>query len=150
MSFTLPAAFPVVGLPIVAAFCLGAWQSNNVMNYRKAAGVKYPTLYATEAEAKADPKVNQFNCAQRAHGNTLEMIPFLLALCAYIGLFHPVYASANMMIWIIGRVGYTVGYSSGNPQNRLNNLAKTSYIGLLGLFAGATYLSVTKTYAYYF
>ncbi|OCF34974.1 hypothetical protein I317_04428 [Kwoniella heveanensis CBS 569] len=150
MSFTLPATFPIVGLPLVAAFCLSGWQSSTAMKYRKAAGIKYPTLYATEAEANADPKVYKFNCAQRAHGNTLENIPYVLALFGYISIFHPVYASANMMIWIIGRVGYTTGYCTGNPQNRLNKLALTSYIGLLGLFLGAAYLSVSKTYAYYF
>lgn len=55
------------------------------MAFRKSANVNYPTLYASEEEAAKDPKKKQYNCAQRAHQNTLENLPALLALTAYFG-----------------------------------------------------------------
>ncbi|WVR03441.1 hypothetical protein IAU60_000432 [Kwoniella sp. DSM 27419] len=150
LNLVLPTGFPVVGLPVVAAFCLNVWQSQIVMGLRKTSGVKYPTLYASEAEAASDPKKKQFNCAQRAHANTLEQIPYVLAMFGYLSFFHPLFASASMGIWIFGRIGYTIGYASGSPEKRINPLSLTQYIGLLGLFAGALYVSASKSYAHFF
>ncbi|WVW81712.1 hypothetical protein I302_103708 [Kwoniella bestiolae CBS 10118] len=144
-SFTLPPAFPIVGLPIVGAMVLAGYQSNNVMKARKEAGVKYPTLYVSEAEANADPKKMRFNCAQRAHGNTLENIPYVLGMFGYFSLFHPKLASVFFTHWIIGRFSYTAGYSGGNPSGRMSLLYKSSYIGLLGLFLGSAYVAITKS-----
>ncbi|WRT63635.1 uncharacterized protein IL334_000558 [Kwoniella shivajii] len=142
---TLPPAFPVIGLPLVAAFALNAYQSTNVMKARKAAGVKYPTLYVTEAEANADPKKMAFNCAQRAHGNTLENIPYILGVFAFLSLYHPKIASGLFAHWIIGRFSYTAGYSTGNPSGRMSFIYKTSYIGLIGLFFGSAYVAITES-----
>lgn len=61
------------------------WQSSRVGAARKMAGVNYPTMLVTEAEAKADKKKHIYNCVQRAHGNTLEMMPFVLSLSAFLG-----------------------------------------------------------------
>ncbi|CAD6571429.1 MAG: hypothetical protein TREMPRED_000283 [Tremellales sp. Tagirdzhanova-0007] len=59
-SIVLPPAFPVVGLGIAAAAILNAYQQILVGQIRAKAGVKYPTLYVTEAEANADPiKMNR-------------------------------------------------------------------------------------------
>lgn len=50
----------------------------------------------------------QFNCAQRAHQNTLESVPFILASTAFLGLFHPKAATAGALSWVFGRIFYTV------------------------------------------
>ncbi|WVQ76365.1 hypothetical protein IAR50_006030 [Cryptococcus sp. DSM 104548] len=147
---SLPAAFPIIGLPLFATFVLNVYQSMSVMSARKAAGVKYPTLYASEAEAAADFKKMKFNCAQRAHANTLESVPYILALFGYLGLFHPKVASAAQLLWVVGRFGYTRGYMTGNPEARLNNLTKISYIGLAILAFGTLGVSVQKTYSLFF
>lgn len=72
---------------------------------RKETGIKYPTLYVTDAEAQADLKkmvspaaaiplrvekgaerrVQRYNCTQRAHANTLESSPYILAFLGYLG-----------------------------------------------------------------
>lgn len=116
--------------------------------------VTYPTLYATEAEAREDPKkkvsesglcrrvalrrrllsqdlcqrqgpphthrpacsfdLHQvFNCAQRAHANTLEFLPTVLTFFAYLGCFHPKVATGSLVLWVLSRVSYTV---SGPPN----------------------------------
>lgn len=56
------------------------WQSIVVGKYRKAANVPYPQAYAEKAEADASLDAKKFNCAQRAHQNTLESIPIVFAL----------------------------------------------------------------------
>lgn len=61
------------------------WQSIRVGKARKMAGVNYPTMLVSEADAKADKKKHIYNCVQRSHGNTLENTPFILALTAYLG-----------------------------------------------------------------
>lgn len=90
-----------------------------VVGKRKAAGsasspsapltpVTYPTLYATEEEARADPKKKVFNCAQRAHANTLEYLPGVLTMFAYLGCFHPKLATASVLVWTLSRFSFTV------------------------------------------
>jgi glutathione S-transferase len=75
---------------------------------RNAAGVKYPALYASEAEAAADPKKHVFNCAQRAHAVTLEMLPGTLSLFGFLGCFHPVLATGSILVWVVSRFVFTV------------------------------------------
>ncbi|WWD22362.1 hypothetical protein CI109_106853 [Kwoniella shandongensis] len=150
MSFiTLPSAFPVVGLPIVGAFMLNAFQQTTVTRLRKEAGVAYPNAYASDAEALKDIKKMKFNCAQRAHANTIENIPYVFALFAFFSVFHPKVASASMLIWIAGRVSYTIGYVSGDPKKRVGPAYFASYLGLATLFFGSAYIAVQKTYQNY-
>ncbi|KAI4321222.1 hypothetical protein MLD38_034628 [Melastoma candidum] len=56
---------------------------------RKKYNVFYPNLYASESDNK---DANLFNCIQRGHQNSLEMMPLFF---------------------------YFKGYATGDPQNRL-------------------------------
>ncbi|ODO01963.1 glutathione S-transferase [Cryptococcus wingfieldii CBS 7118] len=157
-TMSLPATFPIVGLPLFATFALNAspsyrhaaYQSMSVMSARTAAGVKYPTLYASEADAAADAKKMKFNCAQRAHANTLESAPYVLALFGFLSIFHPKIASIAQLLWVVGRVGYTRGYATGEPAKRINGLTKISYLGMAILLFGTLGVSAQKTYALFF
>ena len=60
-----------------------------------------------------------FNCYQRAHQNTLENVPFLLASLPLAGLRHPLVAAAAGAAWVVARVIYSVGYYTGNPKKRM-------------------------------
>lgn len=76
-AITLPPAFPVVGIPLFATFALNASHSLSIVSTRfakqltlrlqtyqqilvskarKESGIKYPTLYAPEAEAAVDAR----------------------------------------------------------------------------------------------
>ncbi len=63
---------------------------NRVTDYHlwiKQSGVKYPNMYASAEEAKSNPQANLLNCAQRAHGNTLENTPSFLFALTFSGMF---------------------------------------------------------------
>ena len=77
---------------------------------RKRLGVKYPGMYSEDHP--------EFNCIQRAHQNTLENLPIFIATLLLGGLRHPRYAAIFGGIWFVGRVVYTVGYGTGQPDKR--------------------------------
>ncbi|KAF6263405.1 hypothetical protein COO60DRAFT_1491029 [Scenedesmus sp. NREL 46B-D3] len=128
----LPRAFAVtpqygyVAASVAFSAALIQWQAIRVGFARRQYGVLYPQVYA---EGK-DEQAQKFNCMQRAHQNTLETLPALLAMECLLGLQHPLYAAALGMIWNIGRIIYTFGYSTGDPNKRLPGIA----------IAGLTYL----------
>ncbi|KAH7434091.1 hypothetical protein KP509_07G100600 [Ceratopteris richardii] len=78
-----------------------------------------------------DKEDSVFNCYQRAHQNTLESYPAFMSLLILGGLGYPITASVFGMIWVAGRVVYSLGYFSGDPRKRLQGA--WHMIGLLGL-----------------
>ncbi|KAF9401881.1 hypothetical protein BGZ94_005076 [Podila epigama] len=87
--------------------------------YRKIADVPLPSAYADAAEAKVDKKKNTFNCYQRAHQNTLESYPSFLINLLISGLRYPVAAPILGSIWLAGRIAFSAGYMTGDPNKRL-------------------------------
>ncbi|RCH94059.1 Microsomal glutathione S-transferase 3, partial [Rhizopus stolonifer] len=86
---------------------------------RRAAGIPYPYMYAEKSEAEKDPKKNIFNCVQRVHQNTLEIFPVYQTLLLIGGLKYPEISSACGGIFLLGRMIYGNGYSTGDPSKRL-------------------------------
>merc|ERR1711981_1184136 len=82
------------------------------------------------AKIKASKEALVFNCTQRAHQNTLETLPFVLFSTLLTGLQYPRVAAGACAAYVLGRVLYTVGYTSGDPKKR--------NIGILGSFAFMT------------
>lgn len=119
---------------------LGLFQSLAVAKARKAAKIPYPVAYATHEEALADPAKMKFNCAQRAHLNTLESLPFFLFSLLFTGLRHPHYAASCGAIWVVGRVLYTIGYNTGDPAKRSRGLFHN--LGSFGLLFGSSWISL--------
>lgn len=108
--------------------------------FRKAAGIKYPQgsqpshpfavesdgflAYAEQKEVEASADALKFNCAQRAHQNTLESIPIIYATYAsticcptvpsnlglrtlVAALTFPKIAAAACTSWSVARAFYT-------------------------------------------
>ncbi|GMK59430.1 hypothetical protein CspeluHIS016_0800360 [Cutaneotrichosporon spelunceum] len=144
--FTLPSTFPVMGVGVLAVVFLNIFQARNVGVKRAAAGVKYPAAYASEEAAKADPKKNVFNCAQRAHANTLEFIPSLVGMFAYVGCFHPLLATGSLLVWVISRVGYTINYSTGEPAKRVQGISRIGALGGISLVLSSIYITATEVH----
>ncbi|GAA5931687.1 MAPEG family protein [Sporobolomyces koalae] len=132
----------VVATGTVGVYSLLMFQSIKVSAARKAAAVDYPAPYADNADAKKDIKAKKFNCAQRAHANTLENLPIFLLTLFHSGLYHPRLASIAGVIWVAGRVAYTLGYTTGDPAKRSNGFF--GYIGYLPLFFYSSYKAIAS------
>ncbi|KAJ7031596.1 hypothetical protein C8F04DRAFT_1109899 [Mycena alexandri] len=141
-TLVLPAGASYVAGAFLSTVFLLMYQTRTVGKYRGRAGVEYPRAYADKEEMKANPNAVLFNCAQRAHQNTLENLPMLLIGTAITSLKYPHAAAAALTVWSISRVGYTVGYTTGTPKKRTNALSVFQYPVGYGLLLASTYTVV--------
>lgn len=132
-SLLLPPRFGFVVLTAAASVALTQWQGIQVAIQRKKCGLKYPKMYE-------DAESSVFNCYQRAHQNTLEAYPSFLTLLVLGGLGYPVTASVFGMVWVVGRVFYSLGYYTGDPRNRMKGMWHV--FGLLGLLVTSSVYGV--------
>jgi len=137
LDLTVDVNYAWVILAAVSTGWLTFWQGIYVSRHRKAANIAYPQLYAEKAEAEASAEAFKFNCAQRAHQNTLENFPQTLFFLVFAGLKYPIPAASLGGLWVVGRVLYTLGYSTGDPKKRYRGMVGS--IGQLGLQLLATY-----------
>jgi glutathione S-transferase len=99
------------------------WLGLRIGPYRRAAKVAHPSVAAsteTIANAKSPEEKRAlylFNAAQRAHHNVQENYPSVLTAMLISGLEYPRLAAGLGMIWVIGRIGYAVGYTSTSREN---------------------------------
>ncbi|EJU06300.1 membrane-associated proteins in eicosanoid and glutathione metabolism [Dacryopinax primogenitus] len=131
MPIELPEKYPLVIAAATSTVFLNVYQYLNVRNHRRASGIKYPQLYAEQAEVAKNPLALKFNCAQRAHQNTLESISYVLMMGFVTGLKYPVTSASLLTAWILGRVSYTYYYSKGDPTKRGFSLFNTALTGLM-------------------
>lgn len=69
-------------------------------------------MYASLEQEKANPAAKIFNCAQRAHGNTLENVHTLIVMTVWTGVLYPKFAAGACMVYLAGRIAYTLGYTT--------------------------------------
>ena len=86
-----------------------------VMKARKQYGIRYPALYAPPGHKNEEA----FNCAQRAHQNTVEGMAMFLVELVIVGLFYPLFAASCGGLWSVGRILYGHGYAKNGPEGRL-------------------------------
>ncbi|KAL5519248.1 hypothetical protein ACEPAH_931 [Sanghuangporus vaninii] len=133
-SINVPEGYSCVLAVATATTFLNTYQVTNTKRARNAAGIPYPYAYAEKAEAASNSIVQKFNCAQRAHQNTLEHAPYVLYSLLVTGLKYPYLSAALGISWVIGRVLYTHSYSTGDPEKRLQPGWLFSSIGQYGLY----------------
>ncbi|RVW61051.1 Microsomal glutathione S-transferase 3 [Vitis vinifera] len=112
----LPREYGYVVLVLVFYCFLNFFMAISVGKARKKYKVSFPNLYALESENK-DAKL--FNCVQRGHQNSLEMMPVFFVLMILGGIGYPLTCAALGSLYIVSRYFYFTGYSTGNPENRL-------------------------------
>ncbi|KXN90850.1 Microsomal glutathione S-transferase 3, partial [Leucoagaricus sp. SymC.cos] len=106
--------YVVASLSLPALICW--WQVMVVLKWRRRAKVVYPQLYADKAQVDANKDAHIFNCAQRAHQNTLEGLPLIVLSTAITGLEYPLIAAGICTFWSLARIPYTLGYITGDPE----------------------------------
>ncbi|MCL7039586.1 hypothetical protein MKW94_002568 [Papaver nudicaule] len=125
----LPKKYGYVVLALVFYCFLNFWMAFQVGIARRKYKVYFPVLYASASENK-DAKV--FNCIQRGHQNSLELMPIFFIVLVLGGLQHPIVSASFGLIYIVGRYFYFTGYATGDPRNRLK-LGKISFLAMAGL-----------------
>ncbi|GAA5969997.1 hypothetical protein JCM11641_000225 [Rhodosporidiobolus odoratus] len=141
LMLTSDIAYPIA-VGTVGVYTLLTFASVKVGRARKAAGVQYPACYAENSVAERDAKANKFNCAQRAHANTIENLPVFLLTLIHSSVYHPKYAAAAGALWIAGRYAYIIGYCSGDPEGRRRGFF--GYAGGLPLLFFSMYKAVSS------
>ncbi|AEE34428.1 microsomal glutathione s-transferase [Arabidopsis thaliana] len=151
----LPKEYGYVVLVLVFYCFLNLWMGAQVGRARKSSissllnlrfqsvvclyNVPYPTLYAIESENK-DAKL--FNCVQRGHQNSLEMMPMYFILMILGGMKHPCICTGLGLLYNVSRFFYFKGYATGDPMKRLT-IGKYGFLGLLGLMICTISFGVT-------
>ncbi len=129
-----------VVLVALSSFLLNFWQVRHISKLRKKLGIPYPQM--------TSDKHHEFNCAQRVHLNTLELLPFFFTNLLVGSIRHPKYAAIFGTVFIVGRVIYSIGYWTGDINKRgpggvislvgamlpLFGLAVSSGAGILGIW----------------
>ncbi|XP_057807306.1 uncharacterized protein LOC131021990 [Salvia miltiorrhiza] len=129
----VPKEYGYVVLVVVAYCFLNIWMSVQVGNARNKYKVFYPTMYASESENK-DAKL--FNCVQRGHQNSLELMPMMLVLLVLGGIRHPLIAASLGAAYTLTRYFYFKAYSTGHPKNRLA-FGNSGFVAMVGLISCA-------------
>ncbi|KAF7342013.1 hypothetical protein MVEN_01788500 [Mycena venus] len=139
-TITVPQGTSYVAGSLLSTVFLLTYQTILVSKHRKLAKIEYPRLYAEKAEMDASPAAIKFNCVQRAHANTLENIPQVYMMTILLAAKQPVVAASALGLWVVSRVVYTRGYSTGNPSNRYNAFGRLTYMpSILTLLFGSIY-----------
>ncbi|KAJ8082020.1 hypothetical protein PM082_007866 [Marasmius tenuissimus] len=132
----VPEGLPLVGASLMSTVILLYYQTFVVSKARKAAKIQYPQLYAEKAQEDASIDAKRFNCAQRAHQNTLESIPMVYLTTAIASIQHPKLAAGLLASWSFFRVLYTRGYATGDPKKRSFG-ARVGFLAQFGLLGTA-------------
>ena len=115
ISIDVPADYKWVLLALVGVFFANQYLVVGVMQARKKYGIKCPNLCAPPGHKNEEA----FNCAQRAHQNTVESMPLFLVELVLVGLFYPLFAASCGGLWSVGRILYGYGYKTKGPEGRL-------------------------------
>ncbi|ELU09829.1 hypothetical protein CAPTEDRAFT_172925 [Capitella teleta] len=129
----MPAGYGYVVFTAVGSIFTNMWMGINVGRARKRLGVKYPAMYSETS--------NEFNCIQRAHQNSLEGHPSFLFLLIVGGLQYPKISAVLGHVYILGRIAFTLGYYTGEPDKRkcggvIMHIAELLLLGCTTSFAG--------------
>eukprot|EP00093_Oithona_nana_P012489 12489.XXX_809711_810449_1 [CDS] Oithona nana genome sequencing. len=110
-TITLTPEHGYVLLAASGSFLVNFWQSMKIGGKRRELKIEYPAQWSDKHPI--------FNCYQRAHQNTLENVPFFLAMLMGGGVRHPLVASTAGALWLVARIIYSLGYYSGEPKGRI-------------------------------
>ncbi|KAI4093476.1 MAG: hypothetical protein LQ344_002889 [Seirophora lacunosa] len=140
IQLSLPSDYGYVLLTASLTTLVAQFHTLHTSKHRRRAQVPYPNAYATPAEAKESRDKYLFNCAQRAHANFLEHIPQFYTTLLISGLRFPRFSAAMGLVWLAGRVVYTLGYTDPAQEKGAGRTRGAFfYVGALGLLGGSVW-----------
>ncbi len=132
MSLPLQPAHGYV-IVVAAAISMHCYvQGFYVGGLRKKYSLEYPDSGSGRLSTKlSDAQWHTFNCAQRAHQNYLESLPFVLITLVLASIQFPLFAASAGVGVLVGRQFYCSGYRANGPQGRslgagINGLSQMS------------------------
>ncbi|KAF9562683.1 membrane-associated proteins in eicosanoid and glutathione metabolism [Agrocybe pediades] len=143
VTVSIPQGYQYVGASLMSTVFVVLGQYIGVSRYRKRAGIEYPQMYAEKAEMEKSPEAFKFNCAQRAHQQTLEVLPLLTLPALISGLKYPIPTAIAVATWSVSRIFFTRGYISGGPKKRGGIMSGLGSLAMVGLILTAAYTSGT-------
>ncbi|XP_042901159.1 glutathione S-transferase 3, mitochondrial [Parasteatoda tepidariorum] len=132
VTIDVPKEYGYVVLVGTSSVFIALWHGMKVGMARKKFGIKYPIMYSDTNQV--------FNCIQRAHGNFLENYPQFLFLLLCGGLSYPRLSAAGGAVYLLGRIAYALGYSTGDPQKRYRGMFM--YVGNLTLIYTTAHFAI--------
>jgi len=133
VSLGLPKEYGYVLLTASGTFFLSIWHAMRVGPFRKAAGIGYPAVYATNEQLStaSTPEKKKamylFNCAQRAHYNFMENYITFLPAMLLAGLKYPTASAVIGGVWAVFRTMYATGYTRGDKDNGSGRLVGSGF-----------------------
>lgn len=149
MSTYLPDNYGYVLAGLFATFVADMTLKLGVSAARKKYGVKPPTMYATpdmidpKGKLKDQSCVDAYNCAQRAHMNTVENMATVQLFAVVEGLMFPKFAGGCLTIFAVGRILYGYGYRNNGASGRMAG-ALISHLGDFPLNLGMAYCAAVS------
>ncbi|KAJ7605116.1 hypothetical protein DFH06DRAFT_261023 [Mycena polygramma] len=141
-TIIVPSGISYVAAALTSTIFLLTAQTITVTSHRTRAGIEYPKLYADAQEMAASPAAFVFNCAQRAHQNTVENIGMIYMMTALVATQYPVVAASALGMWVVSRAAYTIGYVGWGPESRNNLVNRMFFVpGMATLVLGSVYTS---------
>ena len=128
-AIPLTEEYGFVILAAAGSMVVNFWQMMNIGKLRRKHKILYPVMISEKHE--------DFNCAQRAHQNTLENLPFFLVNLLLGGVRFPKYAAIAGGVFLLGRVVYSIGYYTGKPERRVPGAIMSTLLGMFPLFGMA-------------
>lgn len=130
-ALNLAPEFGYVVLVAASTALLNLWQGMQISKMRKKLKIPYPKMAADKPEPL-------FDCYVRAHLNTLENVTQFITLLITGGISRPCIAAGAGAVWVLGRVGYSLGYYTGEPKNRFPGFMMTKLSEIVLLYCSVS------------
>lgn len=132
-SIVIPSDFKYVLASLSLIPFLNAYLDMNVVKFRKLAKVPLPNMFASKEEADKDPLKHQFNCAQKSALNFSEHVGGFIVSALVSGFYLPKFTGVFVTLWVVGRILYHHGYTTGDPKKRSIGFLGTLSTAVLGI-----------------
>eukprot|EP00049_Salpingoeca_infusionum_P000514 m.40407 g.40407 ORF g.40407 m.40407 type:complete len:206 (-) comp10436_c0_seq2:102-719(-) len=118
----MPIGFPLqlAGSSVLAVVSVIVWMKYQAQKSRTQYQIPNPTIFALQGEGSLATYQDwsRFTASQRAYSVTCADSLRLLVLFPFALLYSPYLSAIGVYVWVLGRIVYYYGYTSGDPARR--------------------------------